>query len=340
MPTLGRAAVAHEFGKPLRIEEISFADPEPEEILVRIHATGVCHTDLYAVNGEWPIKPSLPFIPGHEGVGIITKAGREVHNVKEGDRVGLPWLRSTCGECEWCLSGWETLCPQARYGGYTTNGSFADYVVAPAHYAAHIPRRLSDVEAAPILCAGVTTWKALKETEAQPGQWVAISGIGGLGQLAIQYAVAMGMHVIAIDINPYKLTRAKDFGAEIVIDAGDPAQVESIHSLLGGAHAVVVTASSLSAFRQAIGILRRKGTCVLVGLPPGEFPLPLFDVVLKRLTVRGSLAGTRFDMEEAMAIAAEGRAHSELHTQPFETVNTALHHLCVGDIEGRIVLTM
>jgi propanol-preferring alcohol dehydrogenase len=292
------------------------------------------------VDGDWPIKPSLPFIPGHEGVGVALKVGSAVRNLKEGDRVGLPWLRAACGQCEWCITGWENLCPNAVYGGYTANGSFADYALAPAAFVAHIPDRLSNVDAAPILCAGVTTWKALKETEVQPGQWVAISGVGGLGQLGVQYAVAMGLRIIAIDIDPEKLAVAKRMGAEMVINAQQDDVIKIVQSEVGGAHGVVVTAVSLTAFTQAIGITRRKGTCVLVGLPPGEFPTPLFDVVLKRITIRGSLVGTRADLEDCLSVAASRNIRSEARTAPLEKANDALDDLRHGKVKGRIVLTM
>ncbi|AXC14477.1 Alcohol dehydrogenase [Acidisarcina polymorpha] len=340
MSVIGLGAVAREFRKPLSLEQVDFADPKDGEVLVQIRATGVCHTDIHAIDGDWPVKAMLPFIPGHEGVGVVAKTGRLVRGVKEGDRVGLPWLRATCGECEWCLMGWESLCPRASYGGYSANGSFAEYALAPAAYVGHIPACLSDAEAAPILCAGLTSWKALKETEATAGQWVAISGVGGLGQLAIQYAVHMGLHVIAVDIDPQKLWRAKDLGAEITLDAKEQDVAQLVQSQVGGAHGVVVTAVSATAFHQAIGMTRRKGTCVFVGLPPGDFPAPIFDVVMKGLTIRGSLVGTREDLHEALALCAETTIRSPITTQPLLTVNDALDRLRAGQAEGRIVLTM
>ena len=340
MPVKGLGAVARAFHSPLCLEEIVFRDPEPSELLVRMSACGVCHTDLHAIDGEWPMKPVLPFVPGHEGVGVVVKAGRDVQGVREGDRVGLPWLRAACGECEWCLTGWESICPRAAYGGYTVKGCFSEYALAPAAYVGHIPARLTDVEAAPVLCAGVATWKALKESEVKTGQWVAIFGVGGLGQMAVQYAVSMGLHVIAIDVSSEKLWRAKDLGAEITLNAREVDVARRVQSEVGGAHGVIVTAVSLAAFRQAIDITRRKGTCVLVGLPPGEFPVPLFDVVLKRLTIRGSLVGTREDLQEALCFAAESNIRSRIQTQPLETVNDALDQLREGKVEGRIVLTM
>ncbi len=340
MPVSGLGAVARESRKPLRIEEVSFRDPEPGEILVRLHASGVCHTDLHAIDCDWPVRPSLPFIPGHEGVGIAFKVGRDVHGVKEGDRVGLPWLRAACGRCEWCLTGWESLCPVAEYGGYAANGSFAEYALAPAAYIGHIPATMTDVEAAPMLCAGLSAWKALKETEVTSGQWIVISGIGGIGQMAVQFAVTMGLHVIAIDIDSKKLLRAKDLGAEIALNAREPGAARHVQDAVGGAHGVIVTAVSISAFRQAIEMTRRKGTCVFVGLPPGELPMPLFHIVLKRLTIRGSLAGTREDLQEALAVAADTGVRSLVQTQPLATANDALDRLRAGKVPGRIVLTM
>jgi propanol-preferring alcohol dehydrogenase len=340
MSVAGLGAVARENRKPLRIEEVSFRDPNPAEILVRLHASGVCHTDLHAIDGDWPVKPNLPFIPGHEGVGVVVKAGRDTRGVKEGDRVGLPWLRAACGVCEWCLTGWESLCPAAEYGGFSANGSFAEYALAPAAYVAHIPAKLTDVEAAPMLCAGVTVWKALKESEVVTGQWVAISGIGGLGQMAIQFAVTMGLHVIAVDIDAKKLQRARDLGAEITFNAREADLAQQVQAAVGGAHGVVVTAPSIAAFRQAIDMTRRKGVCVFVGLPPGEIALPLFDIVLKRLTIRGSLVGTREDLQEALALAVDAGLRASIQTQPLATVNDALDRMRVGKVPGRVVLTM
>jgi propanol-preferring alcohol dehydrogenase len=340
MPVSGLGAVARESRKPLRIEEVKFRDPEPGEVLVRLHASGVCHTDLHAIDCDWPVKPNLPFIPGHEGVGIVVKAGHDVQNVKEGDRVGLPWLHAACGECEWCLTGWESLCPWAEYGGYASNGSFAEYSLAPANYVGHIPAGLTDVEAAPILCAGLSAWKALKESEVTAGQWVAVLGVGGVGQMVIQFALKMGTHVIAFDTNPKKLQRARELGVEVALNPRDPEAFQQVQRNIGGAHGVIVTASSIAAFRPAIDITRRKGTCVFVGLPPGEVSVPLFDVVLKRLTIRGSLAGTREDLQEALAMCADSGARAFIQTQPLATANDALDRLRAGKVAGRIVLTM
>ena len=335
-----RAAVVHGFGEPPVIEEVPLPAPGAGQVLVKIAACGVCHTDLHAANGDWPVKPKLPFIPGHEGVGTVARLGPGVTSLKEGDRVGVPWLHSACGVCEYCLTGWETLCPNQQNTGYSVDGGYADYALAPAAFVGRVPDQLGFTAAAPILCAGVTTYKGLKETETKPGEWVVISGVGGLGHVAVQYARAMGMHVAAVDVDDEKLALASDLGAEFTVNAinGDPAA--AIQTPIGGAHGVLVTAVSRSAFAQALGMLRRGGTCALVGLPPGDFPTPIFDVVLKRLTIRGSIVGTRKDLQEALQFAADGKIQATIETQPLDAVPTIFDRLARGDVQGRVVLEL
>ncbi len=335
-----KAAVVHEFGKPLEIESRPVPEPGHGQVLIRVATSGVCHTDLHAANGDWPVKPALPFVPGHEGAGTVAATGPGVTILKEGDRVGVPWLHSACGVCEYCLTGWETLCPNQQNTGYSVNGGFAEYVLAPAAFAAPIPDAIPFVNASPILCAGVTTYKGLKETEVRPGEWVAISGVGGLGQAAVQYARAMGMHVAAVDISSQKLEEAKGLGAEITINAMEADPADEIQKLIGGVHGALVTAVSPSAFRQAIGMLRRGGTCALVGLPPGTFETPIFDVVLKRLTIRGSIVGTRADLKEALDFAAAGQIQSVIEEQPLEAINGVFERLEHGNVPGRVVLNL
>lgn len=339
MPSTMRAAVVHAFGQPLTIDELPVPQPGPGEILVKIEASGVCHTDLHAARGDWPVKPTLPFIPGHEGVGIVAAVGAGVTDVKEGDAVGVPWLYSACGHCTYCVTGWETLCESQRNTGYSVNGGFAEYVVAPSAYVGHLPPGADFAAMAPILCAGVTTYKGLKETDARPGEWVAISGIGGLGHVAVQYAKAMGFHVAAIDVDPAKLELATRLGADLAIDGRDPdAAATLVRETGGGAHGVLVTAVSTGAFGQAIAMVRRRGTVALVGLPPGDFPLPIFPVVLKRITIRGSIVGTRQDLTEAISFAAEGQVKANVAVEPLEAINDVFSRMESGKIEGRIVL--
>ena len=334
-----QAAVVEQFGKPLVLQEWDIPTPGPGQILVKTEACGVCHTDVHAAKGDWPVKPSLPFIPGHEAIGRVVARGSGVTIVKEGDRVGVPWLYSACGHCEYCLSAWETVCAEAQFGGYTRNGGFAEYILADPNYVAHIPAGLSAQEAAPIICAGITTYKGIKETQAKPGEWIAISGAGGLGHLAIQYAKAMGLQVCAVDIDDSKLAHAKSLGADFVVNAasGDPAATVK-KGTDGGAHGVLITAPSLSAFKQGVGMTRKRGTCVLVGLPPGEFPVPLFDVVANCITVRGSFVGTRQDMAETLAFAAAGKVKADIELQPLSAINRVFNRLEHGDVPSRVVL--
>jgi len=333
-----KAAVVREFGKPLVIEEVAVPLPGPGQILVKIAATGVCHTDLHAANGDWPVKPSPPFIPGHEGVGHVVAVGAGVTHVKEGDRVGVPWLYSACGHCVHCLGGWETLCDTQRNTGYSVNGSFAEYVLADPNYVGHLPDTVGFVEIAPVLCAGVTVYKGLKVTDTKPGDWVAISGIGGLGHMAVQYATAMGLNVVAVDIDDAKLKLAAELGAALTVNALEADPAAFIRKEIGGAQGVLVTAVSPKAFQQAMGMVRRGGTVSLNGLPPGDFPLSIFDTVLNGITVRGSIVGTRLDLQEALDFAAAGKVHATVATESLENINDVFGRMRRGEIEGRIVL--
>lgn len=341
MARMMKAAVVREFGKPLVIEEVAIPMPKAGEVLVKIMASGVCHTDLHAADGDWPVKPSPPFIPGHEGAGIVAAVGAGVTTLREGDAVGIAWLHDACGACEHCITGWETLCELQHDSGYSVNGSFAQYAIGSADYVARLPDHADFAAMAPILCAGVTTYKGIKETEARPGEWIAISGIGGLGHVAIQYAKAMGLHVAALDVTQDKLALARKLGAEIALDAKSPEAAAQIVKLTGGgAHGVLVTAVSPPAFTQALQLVRRKGTVSLVGLPPGNFSTPIFDVVLKRITLRGSIVGTRKDLAEAVEFAAEGKVHAHIHKVRLEEINRVFSDLKAGTVDGRMVLDL
>ncbi|HAE94803.1 alcohol dehydrogenase AdhP [Hyphomonas atlantica] len=333
-----KAAVVREFGKPLVIEEVKTPKPGPGEIQVKIEACGVCHTDLHAARGDWPVKPQPPFIPGHEGVGYVSGVGAGVTHVREGDRVGVPWLYSACGHCEHCLGGWETLCESQRNTGYSVNGGFAEYVIADPNYVGHLPDNISFVEIAPVLCAGVTVYKGLKVTDTKPGDWVAISGIGGLGHMAVQYARAMGLRVAAVDVDESKLALARQLGAEVTVNAAQTDPATFLRKEIGGAHGALVTAVSVKAFEQALGMVRRGGTVSLNGLPPGDFPLSIFNMVLNGITVRGSIVGTRLDLQESLDFAAAGRVRAHTATARLEEINTVFDKMLEGGIDGRIVL--
>ena len=333
------AAVVEQFGKPLVFRELDIPTPGPGQILVKTEACGVCHTDLHAATGDWPLKPKLPFIPGHEAIGRVAAVGAGVKIVREGDRVGVPWLYSACGHCEHCLAAWETVCADAEFGGYTRNGGFAEYVIADPNYVAHIPTGLDPKLAAPLICAGITTYKGIKETKARPGEWVVISGAGGLGHLGIQYAKVMGLRVCAVDIDDGKLALATKMGADFVVNAKHGEPEEAVRKgTSGGAHGVLITAPSLGAFKQGVAMTRKRGTCVLVGLPPGDFPVPLFDVVANCITIRGSFVGTREDMAEALAFATEGKIKADIELQPLSAINEIFDRLKHGKVAGRVVL--
>lgn len=333
-----KAAVVHAFGQPLQIEEVPVPDVPPGQVLVQVVASGVCHTDLHAADGDWPVKPSLPFIPGHEGVGYVAAVGAGVKGIKEGDRVGVPWLHTACGHCEHCITGWETLCDHQQMTGYTVNGGYAEYVLADPGYVGYLPPNVGFSEIAPVLCAGVTVYKGLKVLECKAGDWVAISGIGGLGHMAVQYAKAMGFHVAAVDIDDAKLALASRLGADLVINAArqDPAQ--EMQRAIRGAQGVLVTAVSRNAFAQALGMLHKRGTMSLVGLPPGDFALPIFDVVLNAKTVRGSIVGTRKDLQEALEFAGEGKVRTTYTEDRLDNVNAVFKRMRQGGIEGRVVM--
>jgi alcohol dehydrogenase, propanol-preferring len=333
-----KAAVVREFKQPLTIEEVPVPAPGPGQILVKIAASGVCHTDLHAAEGDWPVKPTPPFIPGHEGVGQVAAIGAGVSHVKEGDRVGVPWLYTACGHCRHCLGGRETLCVSQQNTGYSVNGGFAEYVIADPDYIGHLPADVSFIEIAPILCAGVTVYKGLKSTDTRPGDWVVVSGIGGLGHMAVQYAKAMGLNVVAVDISEAKLSLARKLGASLAVNARETDPVAFVKKEIGGAQGVLVTAVSPKAFEQSLGMVGRGGTVALVGLPPGSFPLPIFDTVLNGITVRGSIVGTRLDLQEALDFAGAGKVKATVAAEPLENINQIFARMHAGDIDGRIVI--
>ncbi|MGE4527703.1 MAG: zinc-dependent alcohol dehydrogenase [Rhodospirillaceae bacterium] len=333
-----KAAVVHAFGEPLAIVDLPIPEPGPGQVLVKIRASGVCHTDLHAADGDWPVKPKLPLIPGHEGVGFVTAVGPDVHSVRIGDCVGVPWLHSACGECDYCATEWETLCKDQQNTGYTRNGTFAEYTLADADYVIPIPEGTELVEVAPILCAGVTVYNGLKRTEARKGQWVAISGIGGLGHMAVQYARLMGFKVAAVDIDDEKLQFATALGAALTVNGRTEDPGDVLQRRIGGAHGVLVTAASVKAYEQAYRMLRPGGCLTMLGLAAGTMALPVYDTVINAITVRGSVVGSRRIMREAMEFASHGRIKAAVRREKLENINQVLERLRRGDFEGRFVL--
>jgi alcohol dehydrogenase, propanol-preferring len=337
-PTTYRAAVVKAFGSPLTVEQVQMPQPGTGQVRVQVEACGLCHTDIHAAHGDWPIKPSPPFIPGHEGVGIVTELATGVSEVAVGDRVAMPWLGYACGTCDYCVSGWETLCLQQEMMGYTINGAFGEYATAYARYVVKVPESLDPFDAAPLTCAGVTTYKAVKVAGTRSSDFVAVFGVGGLGHLAIQYAAIAGGRVVAVDVIDEKLELARELGAEFTINAKTEDPVEAIQKL-GGVNQAIALAVSPSAFEQAYKSLRRGGTLVFVALPAdNEVTLPIFETVLNGITIVGSIVGTRKDLREVFELHAAGKTRVIRETRPLEQVNEAIADVEAGRVAARIVL--
>jgi len=338
-----KAAVLYATGTPLVIEDVPIPQPGPGEVLIRVTACGVCHSDLHAVDGDWTPGPVLPLIPGHEVAGRIAGLGPDVTGLAMGDEVGVPWMYSACGTCDYCLAGMETICPQAEATGYTKPGGYAEYMIAPAAFVGVLPTGTDPYAMAPILCAGVTTYRGLKRSGARPGQWVAIVGIGGLGHIALQYARAMGLRVVAVDVSAEKLDLAQSLGAEVLVNAAMTDPVQEVRDQIGGVHASVVTAVAAKAFEQAVGMLRPAGTAVFIGLPGGasdEIRLSISAVTNRELTICGSNVGTRQDLHEAIGFAARGLVKSTIRTITLAQINETFDEMRKGRILGRVVLKL
>ncbi|HAZ15345.1 MAG TPA: alcohol dehydrogenase AdhP [Parachlamydiales bacterium] len=333
-----KAAVVHAFDKPLVVEDVAKPTPGPGEVIVKMETSGICHTDIHAAHGDWPVKPKLPFIPGHEGIGIVESIGSQVTEVKEGDRVALPWLGYACGSCEYCVSGWETLCLKQLNTGYAINGSYGEYAKAFAKYVGKVPKGIDPKEAAPLTCAGVTTYKAVKMSGARSSDLVAIFGVGGLGHLALQYAKIAGATVAAVDLFDDKLKMAKELGADLTINASKQDPVKELQKL-GGADAVVCTAVSPKSFEQGFYSLRRGGTLVFVGLPKENLiQIPIFQTVLGGIHIVGSIVGNRLDLAEVFELHAAGRTKVYLECRKLETINECFHEVETGKIPARLVI--
>jgi propanol-preferring alcohol dehydrogenase len=333
-----RAAVVTGFDEPLEVKQIPRPEPAEGQILVRIEASGLCHTDIHAARGDWPVKPTPPFVPGHEGVGIVEEIGPGVTDHVAGDRVAIPWLGHACGTCDYCVGGWETLCEAQLNTSYAIDGGHAEYLVADARYAVAVPVGIDPAEAAPLTCAGVTTYKAVKVGGVVPGDKVAIFGIGGLGHLALQYAQIFGGETIAVDVTEEKLALAKQLGAAHVINAASTDPVAAIEAQ-GGADVAVVLAASPKVLEQAHASLRRGGRLVLVSLPKDNaMSLPIFQTVLKGIRVIGSIVGTRADLAEVFRLHAAGRTRVLYETRGLEQINESIEDVLASRVPARLVL--
>lgn len=335
-----RAAVVPTLGAPLQIRDLPVPTPGAGQILVRIEASGICHTDIHAARGDWPVKPTAPFIPGHEGVGIVEALGDGVTAHEIGDRVALPWLGYACGSCRYCVSGWETLCEAQQNTGYSIDGGYAEFAVADARFAVSVPKGVDPMDAAPLTCAGVTTYKAVKVSGARSGDLVSVVGIGGLGHLAVQYAAIAGATVVGVDVHPDKLDLAKQLGATYTVDASTEDPAAAIQRL-GGADVAIALAVQPESIASAFASLRRGGRLVLVSLPKdGQLSVPIFDTVLKGISVIGSIVGTREDLAEVFALHAAGRTRVVSEERKLDDVNASFDDVLAGRTPARLVIRM
>ena len=332
-----KAAVVSSFTTPLDILDREIPQPGAGEVLVHLETCGLCHTDIHAAHGDWPVKPGLPFVPGHEGVGIVEKLGEGVTNRTVGERVAIPWLGYACGECRYCIDGRETLCEKQHNSGYSVDGGFAEYAVASARFVVPVPDGVTPMDAAPLTCAGVTTYKAIKVAEVKPTERVAVFGIGGLGHLAVQYAQIVGGTVIAVDVEDDKLELARELGASHVVNAAKSDPVAAIQKL-GGADVAVVLAASPKVFEQAFSSLSRGGRLICVALPADqEMCISIFETVLKGISIIGSIVGTRQDLAEVFALHAAGRTKIIAEGRKLEDVNDAIAEVLSGKVLARLV---
>ncbi len=339
-----KAVVLHALAEPLVTEEIPTPLPGTGEVLIKVAACGVCHSDLHLAGGEWDLlKPitKLPLVLGHEVTGTITALGEGVTEFQIGDRVGVPWLHYTCGECEFCLAGRETLCGKQQITGCTVDGGFAEYLKAKASHTAKLPDNLSFAEAAPLLCAGLTVYNALKTAEVHAGQKVAIFGVGGLGHLAIQLAKAKGAEVLAVDVADAKLQLARECGADHLVNITATQAHKELKKLTGGGpHVIVVTSGSRAAYETALRSLRRGGTLAVVGMAPEPINVSTVALVSGEFRIVAAAVGTRQDLHEVLALAAAGKVKCHIETRPFAQANNVLQEMQQGRLLGRVVLEL
>ena len=334
-----KAAVVPELGAKLEIRELPVPEPGPGQVLVRMQASGLCHTDIHAAAGDWPVKPNPPFTPGHEGVGIIEASGPGATLHKPGDRVAVAWLGKACGHCSYCVSGWETLCESQLNSGYSVDGAWAEYAVAFDSHVVTVPDAVSSFDAAPLACAGLTAFKAVKVSRIEPGGTVVVYGVGGLGHLAVQYARNSGARVIAVDIEDAKLDLARQLGADYVVNARTADPAAAVQEL-GGADVAISLATSPRAFEQAFGSLRRGGRLVCVALPADDkMTVPIFDTVIGGKSIIGSIVGTRKDLADVFALHAAGRTKVIAQERHLDDVNTCIEEVLAGQVPARLVFT-
>jgi propanol-preferring alcohol dehydrogenase len=337
-----KAAVLHAFKSPLVLEEVSRPQPAADQVLIAVEVCGVCHSDLHVADGDWTQFAGIvkkPLILGHEIVGRVVECGSEVQSVQIGERVGVPWIQWTCGQCEFCREGNENLCVRQRITGVMVDGGYAEFATAPASHVVKIPDGLSSEQAAPLLCAGVTVYRALKQARIQAGQRLAVFGVGGLGHLAVQIGRAAGAEVTAIDVADEKLELAKSLGALRTLNATQSDVVKEIRKL-GGMHVVMVTSAAKSAYDTAFYCVRPTGTLLVVGLPAQEISFPPILMAAGEIQIKASAVGTRDDLREVLAMGAAGTLHCQVATRSLADVGEVFGQLRRGEIAGRVVLRL
>jgi propanol-preferring alcohol dehydrogenase len=336
-----KAAVLRQFKTPLAIEEIARPAPGPGEVLIEVEACGVCHSDLHVADGDWTQLAGIvkrPVILGHEVVGRVVERGGAVEDLQIGDRVGVPWVYWSCGACEFCREGNENLCAKQMITGVTVDGGYAEFLVARASHAQKIPDGLSSAEAAPLFCAGVTVYRALKQARISPGSRLAVFGVGGLGHLAVQIGRAFGAEVTAIDLSPEKLELARACGAARTLNAAVTDVVKELRRT-NGVHAAIVTSAARAAYDMAFYSLRPGGTLLVVGLPAENICFPPILMAAGEIRIHATAVGTREDLREVLAMAAEGKIRCEVSARPLAQANEVLEELRRGRVSGRVVLT-
>jgi len=335
-----KAAVLHGFKQPLTIEDVPRPTPGADDVLIQVEACGVCHSDLHVADGDWTqLSPIVkkPVVMGHEIAGRIVETGSNVRDLAVGDRVGVPWIFWTCGICEFCRQGDENLCIRQQITGVTVDGGYAQFVNAPATHVTKIPSNLSAAAAAPLFCAGVTVYRALRQSKIQPTQRLGIFGVGGLGHLAVQIGKAFGAEVTAIDISDEKLALAKALGASDALNAAAKDTLKQIRSK-GGVHVAIVTSAARTAYDMAFACLRPTGTLMAVGLPAENVGFPPILMAAVEVRIQASAVGTRQDLREVLDLAAQGKIHCEVSARPLDDANDVLDELRKGKISGRVVL--
>jgi propanol-preferring alcohol dehydrogenase len=335
-----KAAVLHEFNAPLTLQEVALPTVEAGEVLIEVEVCGVCHSDLHVARGDWAQFNRIvkkPLILGHEIVGRVVERGASVHNVEVGERVGVPWVQWTCGQCEFCREGYENLCVKQRITGVMVDGGYAQYAKAPSSHVIKIPETLSSEQAAPLLCAGVTVHRALKQAKIRAGQRLAVFGVGGLGHIAVQIGRAAGAEVTAIDISDEKLELAKSLGAARTVNAADGGLVKEIRKS-GGVHVALVTSAAKAAYDMAFYCVRPTGTLLAVGLPAPEISFPAILMASGEIQIKASAVGTREDLREVLDMGAAGTVHCQVTTRPLEEAQETLGKLGRGEISGRVAL--